>query len=130
MDCVLRGLTWQTCLVYLDDIIIDSRGRIERQVVELAAVLERLSKANVSLNVKKCVFATTSIEYLGHQLGPDGIKPLDRLVTAVNHFRVPVNLVEVRRFVDLAEYYRRFVPSFSSILLPLTKLLWKTTVWR
>uniref|UniRef100_H3G554 Reverse transcriptase domain-containing protein n=1 Tax=Phytophthora ramorum TaxID=164328 RepID=H3G554_PHYRM len=56
MNGVLRGLTWTTCLVYLDDIIVYTRGGIERHVLELATVLERLSTAGLTLKLKKCVF--------------------------------------------------------------------------
>ncbi|KAE9216132.1 hypothetical protein PF005_g9177 [Phytophthora fragariae] len=58
VDAVLRGLTWQTCLVYLDDVIVFSRGGVGQHVVELAMVLERLSNAGLSLKTKKCSFAT------------------------------------------------------------------------
>lgn len=62
MDAVLRGLTWQCCLVYLDDVIIYTKGNVARHVVELAAVLERLSKAGLSLKAAKCSFGTTQLE--------------------------------------------------------------------
>ncbi|KAE9324975.1 hypothetical protein PF008_g16990 [Phytophthora fragariae] len=68
MNGVLRGLTWVTCLVYLDDIVVFTRGGIERDVVELANVLERLSQAGLTLKLKKCQFAAKSMEYLGHEL--------------------------------------------------------------
>lgn len=129
MNCVLRGLTWLTCLVYLDDIIIYTRGSIERHVVELAVVLERLRIAGLSLKPKKCSFATNTIEYLGHQLAPEGIKPLDRLVDAVRQFPAPKDEKEVKRFVHLAGYYRRFVAGFGSMMAPLTKLLRKGSEW-
>ncbi|OWZ05360.1 LOW QUALITY PROTEIN: hypothetical protein PHMEG_00022563, partial [Phytophthora megakarya] len=69
MNSVLRGLTWSTCLVYLDDIILFTRGGIERHVLELEVVLER----RLTVKLKKCVFATKSLEYLRHELGCDGI---------------------------------------------------------
>uniref|UniRef100_H3G5E8 Reverse transcriptase domain-containing protein n=1 Tax=Phytophthora ramorum TaxID=164328 RepID=H3G5E8_PHYRM len=56
MNGVLRGLTWTTCLVYLDDIVVYTRGGIERHIVELATVLERLSVAGLTLTLKKCMF--------------------------------------------------------------------------
>lgn len=129
MNCVLRGLTWVCCLVYLDDVIIFTRGSVARHVVELAVVLERLAEAGLSLKATKCTFAATSMEYLGHDLTPEGIKPTSRLVKAVTDFPRPTNETEVRRFVALAGYYRRFMPEFSSRMAPLTKLLRKTSEW-
>ncbi|KAE9118896.1 hypothetical protein PF005_g8922 [Phytophthora fragariae] len=113
MNGVLRGLTWTSCLVYLDDIIIFSKGGIGEHVVKLASVLERLSTAGLTLKLKKCVFATKAMEYLGHMPSADSVQPLDRLVTAVTEFARPSNPDEVRRFVHLAGYYRRFIPAFD-----------------
>lgn len=96
MNCVLRGLTWVCCLVYLDDVIIFTRGSVARHVVELAVVLERLAEAGLSLKATKCTFAATSMEYLGHDLTPEGIKPTSRLVKAVTDFPRPTNETEVR----------------------------------
>jgi len=123
MNSVLRGLTWTTCLVYLDDIVVYTRGGIERHILELACVLERLSAAGLTLNLKKCVFAARSMEYLGHELSSEGVRPLDRLITAVQDFPRPTDAVEVKRFVHLASYYRRFVRGFGAMMAPLTKLL-------
>jgi hypothetical protein len=130
MNCVLRGLTWVSCLVYLDDIIVFTKGGIERHVIVLAVVFERLAAAGLSLKPKKCAFATTKLEYLGHELSPDGIRPLDRLVIAVREFPIPTDAVEVKRFVHLAGYYRRFVEGFGSMMAPMTRLLRKTTPWQ
>eukprot|EP00644_Phytophthora_capsici_P007180 jgi/Phyca11/112715/e_gw1.22.81.1 len=129
MNSVLRGLTWSTCLVYLDDIVVYTRGGIEQHVLELACVLERLAVAGLTLKLKKCVFATRRMEYLGHELSSEGVRPLQRLVDAVREFPKPQDATEVKRFVHLAGYYRRFIEGFGSIMAPLTKLLRKTAEW-
>ncbi|POM59836.1 putative Transposase [Phytophthora palmivora] len=125
MNNVLRGLIWTMCLVYLDDIVIFTRGRIERHVVQVATVLERLARAGLTLKLKKCTFAAESMEYLGHVLSADGVRPVDRLIMAVAEFPRPRNPVEIKRFVHLAGYYRKFVEAFGSIMAPLTRLLKK-----
>ncbi|GMF52614.1 unnamed protein product [Phytophthora fragariaefolia] len=130
MNGVLRGLAWLTCLVYLDDIIIFTKGGIERHVVELAGVLQRLRSAGLSLKLKKCTFATTSMEYLGHHLSDRGVQPAERLVKSVKEFPRPVDAVEVKRFVHLAGYYRKFIAAFGSIVEPLTRLLKKDVKWQ
>lgn len=129
MDCVLRGLTWICCLVYLDDVVIFTKGSVSRHVVELAVVLERLAEAGLSLKATKCSFATTTMEYLGHDLTPEGIKPTNRLIKAITDFPRPQDEAAVRRFVALAGYYRRFMPDFGSKMAPLTTLLRKSTEW-
>lgn len=104
MDAVLRGLTWQSCLVYLDDIIVYSRGGMGRHVVELAAVLQRLKVAGLSLKAKKCTFAARQLEYLGHELSEDGIRPMQSLVDSVTRFPVPTDERGVKSFVHLAGF--------------------------
>ncbi|GMF48287.1 unnamed protein product [Phytophthora fragariaefolia] len=81
---VLR-LTWTTCLVYLDDIVVYTRRDIERHVLELACVLERFSAAGLTLKLKKCVFAAQRMENLGHELSADRVQPLDRIVSVTRH---------------------------------------------
>lgn len=128
-NLVMRGLNWLSCLVYLDDIIVFTKGSIAQHVVEVAMVLERLRLAGLSLNLKKCEFAAKTIQYLGHDLRPEGIRPMTSLVQAVADFPVPIDAVEVKRFVHMADYYRRFVPGFGSLMAPMTKLLRAKATW-
>ncbi|KAG4054304.1 hypothetical protein PC123_g10566 [Phytophthora cactorum] len=86
LNGVLRGLTWLICLVYLDDIVVFTHGGIEQHVLEVACVLERLSAAGLTLKLKKCMFAADSMEYLGHELSNEGVRPLERLVSAEGAF--------------------------------------------
>ncbi|KAE9008716.1 hypothetical protein PR002_g15822 [Phytophthora rubi] len=109
MNQVLRRLTWSTCLVYLDDIVVFTKSGIERHVMELASVLERLVAAGLTLKLRKCRFAMESMEYFGHELSRDGVRPVQRLLTAVQQFPRHSDAVEAKRFVHLAGYYRRFV---------------------
>ncbi|OWZ00561.1 Gag-pol fusion protein [Phytophthora megakarya] len=120
MNSVLRGLTWITCLVYADDIAIYTRGGIEHHLVQLACVLQRLhvSEAGMTLKLKKCHFAMRSMDYLGHELSAESVRPLDRLINAVRDFPTPVDAKETRR--DL--YTSR---NFGTLMAPLTKLLRK-----
>eukprot|EP00644_Phytophthora_capsici_P018995 jgi/Phyca11/132966/e_gw1.282.2.1 len=130
MNGVLRGLTWTTCLVYLDDIVIFTKGDVTRHVIEVAGVLERLASAGLSLKLKKCTVATETMEYLGHTLSARGVQPTERLVRAVTEFPRPVDATEVKRFVHLAGYYRKFIEGFGSIAAPMTKLLKKDNMWQ
>ncbi|KAE8899079.1 hypothetical protein PF010_g3875 [Phytophthora fragariae] len=69
------------------------------------------------------------MEYLGHELSSEGVRPLERLISAVRDFPQPQDAVEVKRFVHLAGYYRRFIEGFGSIMAPMTKLLRKYVPW-
>ncbi|OWZ09635.1 Retrovirus Polyprotein [Phytophthora megakarya] len=126
---LLRGLTWLTCLVYLDDIVIFTKGGVERHVIELAGVFERLRAAGLSLKLKKCTFMTTSMEYLGHHLSNHGVQPAERLVESVRELPRTVDTAEVKRFVHLAGHYRKFMAAFGSIVGPMTRLLKKDVEW-
>ena len=85
-------------------------------------VFRRLRDANVKLNPKKCSFVKQRVEYLGHVVTPEGISPNPDKVRVVQEFPTPTNLKELRSFLGLANYYRRFVRGFSNIANPLNAL--------
>lgn len=123
MDAVLRGLLWVLALVYLDNVATLTRGGIERHIVEVADVLECLDQARLTLKSSKCTFGASSIEYLEHYRRQAGVRPLQRLGSAVEQFLGPTDFVAVKHFVHLAGYYRKFMPQFSTQAVPLTRLL-------
>ena len=124
MHAVLRGLQYHICLVYLDDIIIYSRS-FDEHLENLNDVFSRLRSANVKLKPSKCSFARSSVEYLGHVVSRDGIQPDPSKIAAVENFPVPQCVRDVRSFLGLANYYRRFIKHFASIASPLNKLTHK-----
>eukprot|EP00112_Aurelia_sp_Birch-Aquarium-sp1_P022168 Seg6151.1 transcript_id=Seg6151.1/GoldUCD/mRNA.D3Y31 product="Retrovirus-related Pol polyprotein from transposon 297" protein_id=Seg6151.1/GoldUCD/D3Y31 len=121
MDYVLTGLHWSQCLVYLDDVIIFGRD-FEEHLTRLRTVLTRLNAAGLSLKPSKCHWAKTEVKYLGHVIDGEGIKPDPSKLLAVKDFPVPENRTEVRAFLVLASYYRRFIPNFAAIAKPLTNV--------
>jgi hypothetical protein len=92
-------------------------------------VLQRLAGAGLTLKLKKCAFATRQMEYIGHELSSDGVRPVQRLITAVTEFKRPADPVEVKRFVHLAGYYRKFIEAFGSIMAQMSRLLKKSIDW-
>lgn len=85
----------------------------------LRQVLERLKEHQLYAKMSKCTFFSSSIEYLGHIVDNNGLRPNPRLVQALVEFPRPTNLKELQSFLGLANYYRKFIRNFSSIALPL-----------
>ena len=124
MDSVLRGLKPTQCLVYLDDVIIFSKG-IEQHAERLKRVFDKLREANLSLKFKKCHFALSEVKYLGHVITRKGIKADPDKIEAVKTFPSPNTTKELQSFLGLSNYYRRFIHQYADMARPLTKLLRK-----
>ncbi|KAK3878771.1 hypothetical protein Pcinc_016582 [Petrolisthes cinctipes] len=121
MEKVLEGMQWKEALVYLDDVIVFGRT-FEEELGRLEEVLQRLRDANLKLSPKKCLFFQHEVPFLGHIVGKDGVCTDPLKVTAVKEWPVPTSVAEVRSFVGLCTYYRRFVKGFASVAVPLHQL--------
>ena len=121
MQHILRGLSWKICLLYLDDIIIYSKT-FDEHIQHISQVFDRLREANVKLKPSKCYFAREKVEYLGHIVSSEGIQPNPNKIKAVSEYPVPQKVKDVRSFLGLATYYRRFVKDFARIARPLHNL--------
>ncbi|GBG65156.1 hypothetical protein CBR_g49952 [Chara braunii] len=129
MDNLFRSWLDRFVVVYLDDILVFSKTLDEHQG-HLRQVLEKLREANFKINAKKCDWAKTQVLYLGHVLDGDGVKPEDSKIAAIRDWPTPRTLTELRSFLGLANYYRKFVRNFSTIATPLRRLLRKETIWK
>ena len=121
MEKVLAGLTWQICLVYLDDIIVYSKT-VPEHMNRLEVIMQKFIKAGLKLKPKKCNLFRTQVPFLGHVVSADGVSTDPEKIEAVQKWTVPRDLTDVRSFLGLCSYYRKFVPKFSEIAKPLTKL--------
>ena len=119
IDEVLVGLPFS--FGYLDDILIYS-GDPERHLDHIQVVFGRLRMAQLKLKASKCNFLKKHIQYLGHLVSSEGIKPLEEKLQAMKDMPAPTNPKEVRQFLGLTGYYRKFVPRYSDIAKPLTNL--------
>lgn len=121
MDSVLAGIKYNKCLVYLDDIIVFGRS-LEGHNNNLSEVLNRLETAGLTIKPSKCAFGLRELRFLGHLIGKDGIRMDPNKIRAVIELQPPKNVSEVRSFIGMASYYRRFIEGFARIAEPLTRL--------
>ena len=115
--------------VYLDDVIVFSETFTDH-IKHLEAVFDRLKEAGLMLNPKKCRIVCNEVEYLGHVVTPQGLKPNNRNLDAVKNFPPPANLRQLQQFLGLTSYYRRFVPGYAKIAYPLHTLTRKGALFQ
>ena len=128
MDRVLAGLHWETCLFYLDDIIVFA-ATWEEHLARLRQVFEHLCHAQLKHVTEKCTFAAKEVSYLGHRVTSEGLLPDPTLLAAIREIAPLKNATEVRSFLGLAGYYRRYVKNFAAIAGPLHALTRKEAVF-
>ena len=121
MDMVMTGLNFETCLIYLDDIIVFSQD-LPTHLQRLESLLARLRTANLKLKPSKCTLLQRKVTFLGFTVSSEGLGTDPSKVSAVQNWPTPENLRQSRAFVGLCQYYRRFVPNFSAIAAPLNAL--------
>ncbi|XP_072036952.1 uncharacterized protein [Amphiura filiformis] len=112
------------CEAYIDDIIVYSQTW-EEHIQQLHQLFERLSKANLTVNLMKSEFCHTTVTYLGHVVGQGQVKPIKAKIEVIEQFPTPMTKKELMRFLGMAGYYRKFCANFSEIAHPLTNLLRK-----
>ncbi|GFU94277.1 retrovirus-related Pol polyprotein from transposon 17.6 [Trichonephila clavipes] len=122
MDNLLRHFKWTMCLCYLDDIIVFSET-FEDHLIRLRLVLKCLQEAGLKLNSKKCLFAAQEVKILGHLVSSNGVRPDPDKIKAVRNFPTPKNIHDIRSFLGLCSYFRRFIKGFCYLAEPLQSLL-------
>ena len=130
MESVLSGLQWQICLMYLDDIIVAGKT-FEDMVNNLSLIFDRFISAGLKLKARKCTLFAKEVSFLGFHISEEGLKTDPNKTRCIEVWPVPVDVREVRSFLGLCSYYRRFVYKFSEIAKPLFKLTEKNQpfVW-
>ena len=122
MNKVLKGLKFT--MTYLDDIIIFSQNELQH-LEHLEIVFSCLREAGLKMKHSKCDFFKSEIHSLEHLISPEGISPLPNKLDIIKHMPVPNSTKEIKQFLGLTGYYRKFVPRFADISRPLTTLMKK-----
>lgn len=130
MNRIFQSYLDQFVVVFIDDILVYSKTEAEHDQ-HLRIVLQILREKQLYRKLSKYEFWLSEVVFLGHVVSADGIRVDPKKIKAIVQWKAPKNLSEVRSFLGLAGYYRRFVNGFSKIALPMTKLLQKNVhfIW-
>lgn len=120
VDEMLRGLDF--AYAYIDDILVFSKDEESHQA-HLHQIFKRLKEYGMVINTAKCVFGATEVIFLGYNVSVDGIKPPSEKVEAIRNFAAPKTVRELRRFLGMINFYRRFIPHAAQHQAPLHSLL-------
>jgi hypothetical protein len=120
MDRLLRGKE-NYAAAYMDDLVIFSNDW-ESHLTHVQDVLETLRQANLTAKPSKCSFAQTQVEYLGHIVGNGQIKPKKTKLEAIENWERPKTKRDVRSFLGVSGYYRKFIPDYADTAAPLSDL--------
>ncbi|KAD6794782.1 hypothetical protein E3N88_05678 [Mikania micrantha] len=124
MNRVCRPYLDKFVIVFIDDILIYSRNQQEH-AQHLKLILELLAREQLYAKFSKCEFWLREVQFLGHVVNENGIQVDPSKIKAVEQWETPRTPTEIRQFLGLAGYYRRFIKNFSKIALPLTTLTQK-----
>jgi hypothetical protein len=125
MEDVLRG-QWEECILYMDDIIVPGAS-FQESLLRLEHVFIRLREANLKLKPSKCILFQKSVKFLGHVVSEEGVHTDPDKIVAVQNWSTPRNAKEIKSFLGLCSYYRKFVKGFADIARPLHKACQKGT---
>ena len=127
METVLSDIMWSQCLVYLDDII--AFGKTFQDTLDsLRAVFVRLRANHLKLKAKKCELFRQKVDYLGHEVSNHGIRPSPTKINSLHDIVMPRTVTQIKSFIGVCSYYRRFIPNFAEVAVPLSDLTKKGAV--
>ena len=122
MNKVLRNILFRFALCYIDDVLCMSDSP-EHHYEHLTEIFDRFRQAKLRINPAKCKFATPKVTYLGHVLSGDGISVDENKISVIKTFPVPKNAQQLRSWLGITNYYRRFIKSYSIKTANLRSLL-------
>jgi hypothetical protein len=120
MEAILRGLTYESCLMYLDDVIVIGRT-FQKHLLSLRKMFHPFREDRLNLNPEKSQHFQKEVQHLGHITSPGGITADPEKLKAVWKWPISKNKQEIRSFLGIYAYYRRVIDGFANIAKPLTK---------
>lgn len=124
MNEVLRDYINKICVVYLDDILIFSTS-LEEHIQSIRKIFKKLSEHNLKVQFDKCSFLKRETEFLGHVLTEEGMKPNPNKIKCIEEYPLPTTEKQLRGFLGLTGYYRKFIEGYAKLAQPMTKYLKK-----
>lgn len=124
MEEVLKEYLHRFCFVYIDDVVVFSKS-LEEHLQHLTLIFKKFRLYNLKVQLDKSEFLRKEVPFLGHIVTPDGIRPNPDKVKAVESYPIPKTPKEIKSFLGLIGYYRRFIADFAKIVSPFTKCLKK-----
>src|ERR1044072_6892202 len=119
MNDVLRPVIAKTAVVYLDDIIIFSKGTLQDHIRDVERVFRLIQQAILQIKIKKCKFFQKEIKFLGHKISQEGISTDPEKIEVMQNLPTPKNLRDVQSVLGLFQYYKNFVKDFARIAAPI-----------
>lgn len=128
MATVLKDHLGVCATAYLDDVLVFSKNK-QQHLKDLENVIISIEKAGLKLSTSKCTFATTTCDYLGHTITPQGIKPSVDHIHAITTFPTPTKPKELKSFLGICGYFANYIPKKGDLVAPLLALLKKDVKW-
>lgn len=131
MDVILGAEVRSFCANYLDDLVVFSKDDdISVHYKHLGTVLSLLKGAGMTCRLSKCQFIRMEVSLLGHIVSPSGVRMDPDKIAAIKEFPAPRSVKQLRAFLGLVNYYRRFISKYSYLTTPLCRLLQKDSIWK
>ena len=127
MDEILREYLYKFCFVYMDDVVVFSKS-LSEHIDHIRVIFKKFRETNLKIQLDKSEFLSKEVAFLGHVITPEGIKPNPSKITAIKAYPIPKTQKEIKAFLGLVGYYRRFIKNFSKVVFPITRCLRKGTV--
>ena len=118
MHKIFEKEKWEQCLIYLDDILVFSRN-VKEHLERLRNIFTRIRESGVKLSPSKCKFFGSEVSYLGHTISQNGLQTDKKKIEKVQTWPIPKSIEELRSFLGLCGYYRKFIRSYSTLVNPL-----------
>lgn len=122
MSIILRAENWRQCIIYLDDVLIFAKN-FDQHIDRLQNVFQRLREAGIKLSPNKCSLFQTELKFLGHIITKNGIQTDPNKIVAVQNWKRPESVTEMRSFLGFCNYYRKFIKDYAELVSPLESLL-------